>query len=178
MADHPTVRIGKGFQGVMKRWNFKGLRASHGVSKAHRSAGSTGAHQVCINHPLSSSVADNFLQDPGRIWPGKKMAGRMGNKRITTQNLTVVRIDTQLDLIFVRGHVPGVDDAQVLIKDAKKKMLSLGKAAYEKGLTEKVLPKGITNLPFPAGTARMAKDFPPIIEALSSRTTSPFVPRE
>jgi len=153
--------IGKGFQGVMKRWNFKGLRASHGVSKAHRSAGATGAHQ-----------------DPGRIWPGKKMAGRMGNKRITTQNLAVVRIDTLLDLIFVRGHVPGVDDAQVLIKDAKKKMHCLGKVAYEKGLTEKVLPKGLSDLPFPAGTARMAKMFPPIIEALSSRTTSPFVPRE
>jgi len=153
--------IGKGFQGVMKRWNFKGLRASHGVSKAHRSAGGTGAHQ-----------------DPGRVWPGKKMAGRMGNKRITVQNLAVARVDTQLDLIFVRGHVPGVDDAQVLIKDAKKKMLSLGKAAYEKGLKEKVLPKGVSDLPFPAGTAEMAKGFPPIIEALSSRTTSPFIPRE
>ena len=102
----------------------------------------------------------------------------MGNKRITTQNLAVVRIDTQLDLIFVRGHVPGVDDTQVLIKDAKKKMLSLGKAAYEKGLLEKVLPKGVSDLPFPAGTAAMATKFPPIIEALSSRTTSPFSPRE
>jgi len=153
--------IGKGFQGVMKRWNFKGLAASHGVSKAHRSAGATGAHQ-----------------DPGRIWPGKKMAGRMGNKRITTQNLTVVRVDTQLDLIFVRGHVPGVDDAQVLIKDAKKKMISLGKAAYEKGLMDKVLPKGLSDLPFPAGTAAMARKYPPIIEVLSSRTTSPFIPRE
>jgi len=153
--------IGKGFQGVMKRWNFKGLRASHGVSKAHRSAGATGAHQ-----------------DPGRIWPGKKMAGRMGNKRITTQNLAVVRIDSQLDLIFVRGHVPGVDDAQVLVKDAKKKMHCLGKAAYEQGFMDKVLPKGVSDLPFPAGTAKMAKNFPPIVEALSSRTTSPFVPRE
>jgi large subunit ribosomal protein L3 len=153
--------IGKGFQGVMKRWNFKGLRASHGVSKAHRSAGATGAHQ-----------------DPGRIWPGKKMAGRMGNKRITTQNLTVVRVDSQLDLIFVRGHVPGVDDAQVLVKDAKKKMISLGKAAFEQGFLDKVLPKGITTLPFPAGTAEMAKTLPPIIEALSSRGTSPFIPRE
>ncbi|KAF7973396.1 hypothetical protein HWV62_15180 [Athelia sp. TMB] len=153
--------IGKGFQGVMKRWNFKGLRASHGVSKAHRSAGSTGAHQ-----------------DPGRIWPGKKMAGRMGGKRITTQNLSVIRIDTQLDLIFVKGHVPGVDDAQVLIKDAKKKMLCLGKAAYEKGLTHKILPKGLTDLPFPAGTDKMAKLYPSIIETLSPRMTSPFIPRE
>ena len=106
------------------------------------------------------------------------MAGRMGNKRITTQNLMVVRIDTQLDLIFVRGHVPGVDNAQVLIKDAKKKMLSLGTAAAKKGLIDKVLPKGVTDLPFPAGTADMAVLYPPIIEALSSRTTSPFTPRE
>jgi len=137
-------------------------------------------HIRCVSKTASISpvVFDNLWQDPGRIWPGKKMAGRMGNKRITTQNLAVVRIDTQLDLIFVRGHVPGVDDAQVLIKDAKKKMYCLGKVAYEKGLTEKVLPKGLSDLPFPAGTARMAKMFPPIIEALSSRTTSPFVPRE
>jgi large subunit ribosomal protein L3 len=123
-------------------------------------------------------VSDTLRQDPGRIWPGKKMAGRMGNKRITTQNLTVVRVDTGLDLIFVRGHVPGVDDAQVVIKDAKKKMISLGKAASEQGLTDKVLPKGVTDLPFPAGTAAMAKLYPPIVEALSSRATSPFVPRE
>jgi large subunit ribosomal protein L3 len=123
-------------------------------------------------------VTDNILQDPGRVWPGKKMAGRMGNKRRTTQNLAVVRVDTQLDLIFVRGHVPGVDDGQVLIKDAKKKMLSLGKAAYEKGLMDKVLPKGLSELPFPAGTVEMASMYPPIIEALSSRTISPFIPRE
>lgn len=106
------------------------------------------------------------------------MAGRMGNKRITTQNLAVVRVDTQLNLIFVRGHVPGVDDAQVLVRDAKKKMISLGKAAFDKGLLDKVLPKGITTLPFPAGTTEMAKTLPPIIEALSSRGTSPFIPRE
>ena len=106
------------------------------------------------------------------------MAGRMGGKRITTQNLSVIRIDTQLDLIFVKGHVPGVDDAQVLIKDAKKKMLCLGKAAYEKGLTHKILPKGLTDLPFPAGTDKMAKLYPSIIETLSPRMTSPFIPRE
>jgi len=99
---HVPLRIGKGFQGVMKRWHFKGLRASHGVSKAHRSAGATGAHQVSFRRCLIFYVlADNNQQDPGRVWPGKKMAGRMGNKRITTQNLTVIRVDTQLDLIFV-----------------------------------------------------------------------------
>src|ERR1700723_4008801 len=97
-----------------------------------------------------SLESDNLSQDPGRIWPGKKMAGRMGNERITTQNLAVVRIDTQLDLIFVRGHVPGPDKGQVLVKDAIKKMISLGRAAYVKGLTDKVLPKGVSDLPFPA----------------------------
>lgn len=106
------------------------------------------------------------------------MAGRMGNKRITTQNLTVVRVDSQLDLIFIRGHVPGVDDAHVLVKDAKKKMQCLSKAAFAKGLMDKILPKGITDLPFPAGTVEMAQELPPIIEALSTRGTSPFVPRE
>ncbi|KAN0140846.1 Translation protein, beta-barrel-containing domain containing protein [Lactarius tabidus] len=153
--------IGKGFQGVMKRWNFKGLRASHGVSVSHRSAGATGAHQ-----------------DPGRIWPGKKMAGRMGGKRITTQNLHVVRIDNTLDLVFVRGCVPGSDDAHVLIRDAKKRMVASAQHNQAKGLYEKVLPKGVLDLPFPAGTEELAKSLPPIVIAPSQRTTSPFIPRE
>ncbi|KAF8136758.1 translation protein [Boletus edulis] len=153
--------IGKGFQGTMKRWNFKGLRASHGVSVSHRSAGATGAHQ-----------------DPGRIWPGKKMAGRLGGERITVQNLTVMRVDSQLDLIFLKGAVPGVDDAQVLIRDAKKKLVSVAKAHQAQGEYEKVLPKGVDDLPFPAGTKEMAKNLPGTIEAPSKRVTSPFVPRE
>jgi large subunit ribosomal protein L3 len=119
----------------------------------------------------------NLLQDPGRVWPGKKMAGRMGNKRITTQNLAVVRVDTSLDLIFVRGAVPGVDDAYVLIRDAKKKMSALSSANQVKGLFEKVLPTGVDDMPFPAGTAEMAKVLPPIIEAPSYRR-SPFIPHE
>ncbi|KAI0302250.1 mitochondrial 50S ribosomal protein L3 [Russula brevipes] len=153
--------IGKGFQGSMKRWNFKGLRASHGVSVSHRSAGSTGAHQ-----------------DPGRIWPGKKMAGRMGGKRITTQNLYVVRIDNTLDCVFVRGCVPGYDGTHVLIRDAKKKMVASAQHNQAKGLYEKVLPKGVLDLPFPAGTEELAKTLPPVIVAPSWRTTSPFVSRE
>ncbi|KAH9066419.1 mitochondrial 50S ribosomal protein L3 [Lactarius vividus] len=153
--------IGKGFQGVMKRWNFKGLRASHGVSVSHRSGGATGGHQ-----------------DPGRIWPGKKMAGRMGGKRITTQNLHVVRIDNSLNLVFVRGCVPGVDDAHVLIRDAKKKMVASAQHNQAKGLYEKVLPKGVLDLPFPAGTEELAKDLPSIVVAPAQRTTSPFIPRE
>ncbi|CDO72937.1 hypothetical protein BN946_scf185002.g122 [Trametes cinnabarina] len=153
--------IGKGFQGTMKRWNFKGLRASHGVSISHRSAGAIGAHQ-----------------DPGRVWPGKKMAGRMGGERITTQNLYVVRVDSDLDLIYVRGCVPGVDDAHVMIRDAKKKMSQLAQHNSAKGLFEKILPKGLTGLPFPAGTKELAKALPPMIVAPSTRVTDPFVPRE
>ncbi|KAN0112124.1 Translation protein, beta-barrel-containing domain containing protein [Russula decolorans] len=153
--------IGKGFQGAMKRWNFKGLRASHGVSVSHRSAGATGGHQ-----------------DPGRIWPGKKMAGRMGGKRTTTQNLHVVRIDNTLDLVFARGCVPGYDGTPVFIRDAKKKMVALGQHNQAKGLYEKVLPKGVSDLPFPAGSEELAKTLPPIVVAPSPRITSPFVPRE
>ncbi|KAF5380884.1 hypothetical protein D9615_004028 [Tricholomella constricta] len=152
--------IGKGFQGGMKRWGFHGLAASHGVSVSHRSSGSAGN-----------------CQDPGRIWPGKKMAGRMGGKRITTQNLAVVRVDTNLDLIFVRGNVPGVDNAQVLIRDAKKKMTALSSHNQAKGLYEKVLPKGVDDLPFPAGTVELAKVLPSIIEAPAYRR-SPFTPQE
>ncbi|KAH8116867.1 mitochondrial 50S ribosomal protein L3 [Phellopilus nigrolimitatus] len=153
--------IGKGFQGTMKRWNFRGLRASHGVSVSHRKAGATGGHQ-----------------DPGRVWPGKKMAGRLGGKRITTQNLEVVRIDTALDLVFVKGCVPGIDDAHVMVRDAKKNMLELATANYGKGLDDKVLPKGVADLPFPAGTKEMASDFPPIIATPSKRILSPYAPRE
>ncbi|KAI0006225.1 mitochondrial 50S ribosomal protein L3 [Russula compacta] len=160
-VDVVAKSIGKGFQGVMKRWNFKGLRASHGVSVSHRSAGATGAHQ-----------------DPGRIWPGKKMAGRMGGKRITSQNLHVVRIDNALNLVFVRGCVPGYDGTHVLVRDAKKRMVALSQHNQAKGLYEKVLPKGVLDLPFPAGTEELAKTLPPIVVAPSQRTTSPFVPRE
>ncbi|KAG1782636.1 mitochondrial 50S ribosomal protein L3 [Suillus placidus] len=137
--------IGKGFQGTMKRWNFKGLRASHGVSVSHRSAGATGQHQ-----------------DPGRVWPGKKMAGRLGGERTTVQNLPCV---------------PGVDDAHVLVRDAKKKMLCLANANQAKGLYESVLPKGVDDLPFPAGTKEMVQSLPHVIEAPSKRS-SPFIPRE
>ncbi|EIM89875.1 mitochondrial 50S ribosomal protein L3 [Stereum hirsutum FP-91666 SS1] len=159
-VDVVSNSIGKGFQGGMKRWGFKGQRASHGASLSHRSIGSTGGHQ-----------------DPGRVWPGKKMPGHMGCERITTQNLTVVRVDSALDLIFVRGCVPGFDDAQVMVRDAKKKMICPAQHNQAKGLYEKVLPKGLVDLPFPAGTKDMAKDLPPVVVAPSSRS-SPFIPRE
>ena len=102
----------------------------------------------------------------------------MGGERITTQNLRVIRVDTSLDLIFVKGCVSGIDDAHVLVRDAKKKLQLLAKANQAKGMYEKVLPKGVTDLPFPAGTTELAKTLPTIIEAPSDRVTSPFTPRE
>ncbi|TFL07421.1 translation protein [Pterulicium gracile] len=159
-VDVVSNSLGKGYQGVMKRWGWGGLAASHGVSVSHRSGGSTGQHQ-----------------DPGRIWPGKKMAGRMGNVRVTTQNLSVVRVDSSLDLVFVKGAVPGVDGAHVMIRDAKKRMTSLSRHNQAKGLYEKVLPKGVDDLPFPAGTVELARTLPPVVVSPSYRR-SPFVPIE
>jgi len=95
---------GKGFAGVMKRWNFGGLRASHGVSISHRSHGSTGQHQ-----------------DPGRVFKGKKMAGHMGDRRVTKQNLQVISTDMDAGLIYVKGAVPGAKGGYLLVKDAVKR---------------------------------------------------------
>jgi large subunit ribosomal protein L3 len=96
--------IGKGFAGVMKRHNFAGLEASHGVSISHRSHGSTGQRQ-----------------DPGKVFKGKKMAGHMGDVRITQQNLQVVKTDVERGLIMIRGAVPGSKGAFVLVQDAVKR---------------------------------------------------------
>lgn len=95
---------GKGFAGVMKRWNFAGLEATHGVSISHRSHGSTGQRQ-----------------DPGRVFKNKKMAGHLGTDRITTQNLIVVSTDVEQGLVIVNGSVPGSKGAYVYIYDAVKK---------------------------------------------------------
>ena len=103
-VDIAGTTIGKGFAGGMKRHNFGGLRASHGVSISHRSHGSTGQ-----------------CQDPGRVFKGKKMAGHMGAVRVTTQNLQVVRTDADRGLIMVKGAVPGSKGGWVTIKDAVKK---------------------------------------------------------
>jgi large subunit ribosomal protein L3 len=103
-VDIAGTSIGKGFAGAMKRHNFGGLRASHGVSISHRSHGSVGQ-----------------CQDPGRIFKGKKMAGHMGAVRVTTQNLQVVRTDADRGLIMVKGAVPGNKGGWVTIKDAVKK---------------------------------------------------------
>jgi len=100
---------GKGFAGAMKRWGFGGLRASHGVSISHRSHGSTGNRQ-----------------DPGKVFKNKKMAGHMGDRQRTQQNLEVVRTDAERGLIFVRGSVPGSKNGWLLIKDAVKLPLPEG----------------------------------------------------
>ena len=103
-VDVKSKTIGKGFAGVMKRHNFSGLRASHGVSISHRAHGSTGN-----------------CQDPGRVFKGKKMAGRMGNSRVTKQNLKIMEVDTNNNLLMVKGSVPGKKNSIVFIKDAIKK---------------------------------------------------------
>ena len=104
-VDVTGTSIGKGFAGVIKRHNFSGLGASHGVSVSHRSQGSTGQ-----------------CQDPGKVFKGKKMAGQMGNVTITTQNLEVVGTDPERGLILVKGAVPGARDGYVRIADAVKKL--------------------------------------------------------
>jgi large subunit ribosomal protein L3 len=105
-VDIAGTSIGKGFAGAMKRHNFGGLRATHGVSISHRSHGSTGGRQ-----------------DPGKVFKGKKMAGHMGNVQVTTQNLEVVQTDKDRGLILVRGAVPGNKGNWVLVRDAVKRAL-------------------------------------------------------
>ena len=104
IVDVTGISIGKGFQGSMKRHNFKGGRASHGVSVSHRAHGSTGNSQ-----------------DPGRVFKGKKMAGHMGAKKVTKQNLKIINVDKDNKLISIKGSVPGKKNTVVLIKDAIKK---------------------------------------------------------
>ena len=109
-VDTTSKTIGKGFAGVMKRWNFGGLRASHGVSVSHRSHGSTGQRQ-----------------DPGRVFKGKKMAGHMGDKFRTMLNLEIVKSDLENSLIYLKGSIPGSKNSTVLlrqsVKDVRKKTL-------------------------------------------------------
>ena len=102
-VDVTGTTIGKGFQGPIKRHHFSSNRATHGVSISHNSHGSTGQ-----------------CQDPGRVFPGKKMAGHLGDKKRTTQNLEVIRIDSLRNLILIKGSVPGSKGSDVLIKSAVK----------------------------------------------------------
>ena len=102
--DVTGVTVGRGFAGGMKRWNFAGLEASHGVSISHRSLGSTGNRQ-----------------DPGKTFKNKKMAGHMGVERVTTQNLEIAGVDVEKGLLFVKGAVPGSKGGYVLVRDAVKR---------------------------------------------------------
>ncbi len=104
LVDATAQSIGKGFAGAMKRHNFSGLRASHGVSISHRSHGSTGQ-----------------CQDPGKVFKGKKMAGHMGARRVTVQNLEIVKVDEALEVIFIKGAVPGARGSWVQVRDAVKR---------------------------------------------------------
>jgi large subunit ribosomal protein L3 len=101
--DVTGATVGKGFQGAMKRWNFGGMRATHGVSVSHRAHGSTGQRQ-----------------DPGKTFAGKKMAGHLGQETVTTLNLTVWKVDVERGLILVRGSVPGSEGSFVKVRDAVK----------------------------------------------------------
>ena len=101
--DVKSKTIGKGFAGVMKRWNFGGLRASHGVSVSHRSHGSTGQNQ-----------------DPGRVFKGKKMAGHMGDKVRTMLNLEVIKTDPENNLIYIKGSIPGGKNSTVYLRESVK----------------------------------------------------------
>ena len=136
-VDVSGTSIGKGFAGAMKRHNFRGLRASHGVSINHRSLGSTGQ-----------------CQEPGRVFKNKKMAGQMGNAKVTTQNLEVVSTDVDRGLIMVKGAVPGSRGGWVTVRDAVKKSV----------------PEGV---PFPAAL-RLVEDVP---ESSEPEGTEPDEPQ-
>ena len=103
-VDVTSTSTGKGFAGAMKRHNFGGLRASHGVSISHRSHGSTGQNQ-----------------DPGKVFKGKKMAGHMGSKKVTIQNLKVIEVDEENSLLIIKGSVPGKKNSIIFIRDSVKK---------------------------------------------------------
>ena len=128
-VDIQGVTVGKGFAGAMKRWNFGGLRATHGVSVSHRSHGSTGQRQ-----------------DPGRTFPGKKMAGHLGQETVTTLNITIWKVDAERGLILVKGAVPGTEGSYVKIRDAVK-------------------AKAPKDLPFPGAFRRAGEEAPaPAVE--------------
>ena len=107
-VDVKSTTIGKGFAGVMKRHNFSGLRATHGVSVSHRSHGSTGQRQ-----------------DPGKVFKGKKMAGHMGDKIRTIQNLEIIKSDLENNLLYIKGSIPGSKNSEVLVKKSVKNIKKL-----------------------------------------------------
>jgi large subunit ribosomal protein L3 len=156
-VDVTGTTIGKGFAGGMKRWNFGGLRATHGVSVSHRSLGSTGNRQ-----------------DPGRTFKNKKMAGHLGDERVTTQNLTVVSVDDAEGLIFIKGSIPGHDNGYVLVRDAVKKTMPKDlpfPAAIREAAVE---AKAETPAPAPASTKEETKaeaETPAVVETPEAPAT-------
>lgn len=141
-VDVTGTSIGKGFAGAMKRHNFSGMRATHGVSVSHRAHGSVGQ-----------------CQDPGKIFKGKKMAGHMGAERVTTQNLQVVAVDEEDGLILVRGAVPGCKSGWIFISDAVKKPLP----------KEAPLPAGIKASAKPALAQQEQVDAAPAVDATEDK---------
>ena len=171
-VDVTGTSIGKGFQGVMKRHNFAGLRASHGVSVSHRSHGSTGQRQ-----------------DPGKVFKGKKMAGHMGQVRVTTQNLKVVRTDVPRGLILIEGAVPGAKNSWILVRDAVKRRLPDGvptPGAFrmpepgEAPVVEELTPNQAetANTPAPVETAAPAAEADSLTGATATPTADAAVSEE
>ena len=159
--DVTGVTVGKGFQGAMKRWNFGGMRATHGVSVSHRAHGSTGQRQ-----------------DPGKTFKGKHMAGHLGQETVTTLNLTVWRVDVARGLILVKGAVPGTEGDFVKIRDAVKKAAPAGvptPGAFRKAGEEPKAPAGAeeeTPVVEAAAEAPVAEG-PAVIEAAASESEAP-----
>jgi len=160
--DVTGVTVGKGFQGAMKRWNFGGMRATHGVSVSHRAHGSTGQRQ-----------------DPGKTFAGKKMAGHLGQETVTTLNLTVWRVDVERGLILVKGAVPGTEGDYVRIRDAVKKAAPGGiptPGAFRKAGEEPKAPAAEEETPV-VETAAEAEapvaEEPAVTEAAASQSEAP-----
>ncbi len=131
-VDVTGISIGKGFSGGMKRHNFSGLEATHGVSISHRSHGSTGNSQ-----------------DPGRVWKGKKMAGQYGNVKKTVQNLEIIQVDEENEIIYVKGSVPGSKNSYIVVKDALKTSLhkdSITPAGLKENIVSEVKKPDLENI--------------------------------
>jgi large subunit ribosomal protein L3 len=166
--DVTGVTVGKGFQGAMKRWNFGGMRATHGVSVSHRAHGSTGQRQ-----------------DPGKTFKGKKMAGHLGQETVTTLNLTVWRVDVARGLILVKGAVPGTEGDFVKIRDAVKIAAPAGiptPGAFRKAGEEPKAPAAEEEAPAVEAEAPVAEaapaEEPAVIEAAASESEEPATETE
>jgi large subunit ribosomal protein L3 len=170
-VDVQGVTVGKGFQGVIKRWHFGGLRATHGVSVSHRSHGSTGQRQ-----------------DPGKVFKNKKMAGHLGQATRTTLNLTIFRVDPERGLIMVRGAVPGTEGSWVKIRDAVKKALpkdvptpgafrKAGEEAPAKAAPEEEAPAVEEAAVVEAAAAEpVTEEAPPVVEAAAEEAPAAEAP--